>query len=168
MRATRNRRIKTLVGGLAVAAVVSACGPKPAPAPAPPACPAAAGDAVTSVIFNQVNADRAVSGLRSLSWNGQLACLAAGWSAQMAASGNLVHNDLNAIIRSPGYGGYRTLGENILRGANGMTGDQMEAAWMASPAHRANILSSAFTSIGIGLAVSPDGAQAYATQNFGG
>ena len=30
------------------------------------------------------------------------------------------------------------------------------------------IRSPGFTSIGIGLAISPDGAQIYATQNFGG
>jgi uncharacterized protein YkwD len=164
----RNRRVKTLVGVLALAAVVSACGPKPAAAPAPASCPAASGDATTSVIFNRVNADRAASGLGALAWNRQLACLASSWSAHMAATGNLYHRDLNATIRSPGYSGYRTLGENVLRGGMGMTGEQMEAAWMASSAHRANILSSAYTSIGIGIWATGDMTKVYATQNFGG
>jgi uncharacterized protein YkwD len=115
-----------------------------------------------------VNADRAAAGLRALSWNRQLYCLATDWSAQMAATGNLHHRDLNVTIRSAAYSAYRTLGENVLRGSAGMSGQAMEAAWMASPAHRANVLSPSFTSIGIGLAYSPDGSQVYATQNFGG
>ena len=167
MPATRSRRIMALVATLAIAALASACGPTAAPAPAAPQCGAAMGDAVTLAIYNQVNADRAANGLGPLAWNGQLACLAFDWSAQMSAAGDLRHRDLNATIRSPGYGGYRALGENILRGPSSMTGEQMEAAWLASPDHRANILSSAYTSIGISYFVTADG-QIYATQNFGG
>lgn len=167
MRAIRSRRCKTLVAGLAIAAIASACGPRRAPAP-PASCAAAGGDGVTSAILNRVNADRAANGLRGLSWNGQLACLATDWSNQMAASGSLRHRDLNVTIRSPGYGGYRTLGENILRGPNGMTGEQMEAAWLASPSHRANILSTAYSSMGVGYALTTDNSMVYATQNFGG
>jgi uncharacterized protein YkwD len=168
MQAIRSRRVKTLVGGLAVAALVTACGPRPSAGPPPCAAPSTPTHPISSAILNRVNADRAGSGLPGLSWNRQLYCLATDWSKQMAASGSLRHRDLNVTIRSAGYERYRTLGENILRGGTGMTGEQMEAAWMASAPHRANILSSSFTSIGIGLAVSPDGTLAYATQNFGG
>jgi uncharacterized protein YkwD len=166
MGATRSRRVKTILGAAVLAAVAGACGPRVASAPA--SCPAAGGTAMSSVIYNRVNADRAGVGLHALSWNGQLACLATEWSAHMAATGTLAHRDLNATIRSAGYGGYRTLGENILRGGTGMTGDQMHNAWMASAPHRANVLSGAYTSIGIGFATSPDGSLTYATENFGG
>ena len=132
MRATRSGRIKTLVGGLAVAALATACGPKVAGGPAPCAAPSTPTHPVSSAILNQVNADRARSGLPGLAWNRQLYCLATDWSQQMAASGDLHHRDLNTTIRSAGYEGYRTLGENVLRGPPGMTGEQMEAAWMAS------------------------------------
>src|SRR5207245_5251859 len=41
-------------------------------------------------------------------------------------------------------------------------------AWMASPGHRANILNSAFTQIGIGAAVNPNSQwKSYWTQDFG-
>ena len=168
MQVTRKRRIGTLVGGLAVAALLSACGIEPAQGP--PGCdaPSSPPDAVTSAVFNRVNSDRAGAGLPALAWNGQLYCLAADWSAQMAASGNLHHRDLNAAINSPEYRSYRTLGENILRGPASISGDSMEDAWMNSPAHRDNIMSSSFSSIGIATARSPDGQSVYATQNFGG
>jgi uncharacterized protein YkwD len=163
-----NTKWATLAIGVIAVAGLSACAPKVASGPPACAAPAAPADAITLAVFNRVNGDRAALGLRGLAWNPQLYCLATDWSNRMAASGSLHHRDLNSVIRSPGYGAYRTLGENILRGANGITGDQMENVWMASPAHRANIVSPFYTSIGIGLAVSPDGTRVFATQNFGG
>jgi uncharacterized protein YkwD len=165
-RMLRSRRAKTVVAGLAVAIVATACGPRASSAPscaAPSSPPAGA----IAEVFRDVNADRAAAGLRALSWNPQLYCLANNWSAYMAGTGTLQHRDLNATIRSAAYSSYRTLGENILRGPSGMTGAAMEDAWMASPTHRANILSGSFTSIGISLARGSDG-RVYATQNFGG
>ncbi len=153
---------------LAIALIASACGPRPAAGPPPCAAPAAPNDLVSAAIFQDVNGERSTAGLRALTWNRQLYCLSTDWSAQMSATGNLHHRDLNVTIRSPGYSAYRTLGENVLRGPTGMTGQAMVDAWIASPLHRANVLSPSFTSIGIGLAMSPDGSQVYATQNFGG
>jgi uncharacterized protein YkwD len=122
---------------------------------------------VIADVFRDVNADRAAAGLRALSWNPQLYCLANDWSAFMAGGATLQHRDLNTTIRTTAYSSYRTLGENILRGPGGMTGAAMEDAWMASPGHRANILSGGFSSIGISLSWGSDG-RVYATQNFGG
>lgn len=164
----QSRRARILLGVLAIALIASACGPKPAAGPPACAAPAAPNDLVTAPIFEQVNVQRAAAGLKALTWNPQLYCLATDWSSQMARTGDLHHRDLNVTIRSAGYNAYRTLGENVLRGPMGMSGQAMVDAWMASPAHRANILSPSFTSIGIGLAVSADRTQAYATQNFGG
>jgi uncharacterized protein YkwD len=48
-----------------------------------------------------------------------------------------------------------------------MTSDQMEAAWMASAPHRANIISGAFNVVGIGCYRGPDG-RVRAVQDFGG
>ena len=163
----RGQRVKTLVAGLAIAAAGSACAPS-ASSSATCAAPSSPPAGVISDIYRDVNADRAANGRRPLSWNPQLFCLANDWSNQMAASGSLHHRDLNVVIRSAGYGGYRTLGENILRGPRSMSGAAMEDAWMGSPTHRANILSGAFTSIGISFRYSPDGSTVYATQNFGG
>jgi uncharacterized protein YkwD len=71
------------------------------------------------------------------------------------------------VLQSPGYSGYQTLGENILHGPGSLTGADMETAWMNSPAHRANILSTSFTSVGIAEAFASDGS-VYVTADFGG
>ncbi len=84
----------------------------------------------------------------------------------MAATGVLAHQDLAAVLRSPGYSSYRTLGENILNGPGSMTGDQMEQAWMNSPDHRANILSPAFTSMAVSVTVAAG--TAWVAEEFGG
>ena len=136
-------------------------------AAAPPAPPAQCGmDPTSAAIFNDVNVSRAQNGLPGLAPNGQLTCLAQGWSAYMAATNNFAHRDLAAVLASPSYGGYHTLGENILEGPEGMTADQMHTAWMNSPDHRANILSGAYSSLGIGLAYA--NGQVWATEDFGG
>ena len=166
-RGVRVRRgLKALAGSLAVAALVSACGPRVAEGPASCNAPSSPPAGIIADVFNAVNADRARAGVPALRWNRQLFCLATEWSSIMASSGSLRHRDLNPIIQSSSYSTYNTLGENILRGPAGMTGAQMEVAWMNSPTHRANILSRSFNSIGIGYAFG--GGKVYATQNFGG
>jgi len=160
------RTVGTVVAVLALAVVGAACGPQPKAAPSC-AGPGRPPDAITSVIYNRVNSDRAGSGLGPLAWNDQLYCLALDWSTQLGNSGSFHHRDIGAVLRSPEYRGYHTLGENIFRGPASMNGDQIEDAWMNSQGHRDNILSPAFTSIGIGLYYAPDG-RVYATQNFGG
>jgi len=47
-----------------------------------------------------------------------------------------------------------------------MSADAMHTAWMNSPDHRANILSGAYSSLGIGLAYA--NGQVWATEDFGG
>jgi len=158
------RRIGTVVAVLVIAVVGAACGPRGGGAPAC-AGPGGPPDAVSSTIYNRVNADR--GGLPPLAWNDQLYCLALDWSTQLGNSGSFYHRDLGAVLRSPEYSGYRTLGENIFRGPAGLDGNQIEDAWINSPPHYANIVSTSFTSIGIGLYYAPDG-RVYATQNFGG
>jgi uncharacterized protein YkwD len=167
MAKSRKKRIGTALAVLGVGIVGAACGPSAQSGA--PACAAPGGppDAVTSTVYNRTNGERAARGLRGLSWNGQLYCLALDWSTQLGRSGSFYHRDLGALIRTPAYAGYNTLGENILRGSASMTGDQMHAAWMASPAHAANIVSPSYTSIGIGLYYTGAG-QVYATENFGG
>jgi|GEM_PF-1257506 len=166
MRATAKQRAIAVIAAMVIAVVSSACAP-PAP-PAPPACvgPAGPPDAVSAAVLNATNVSRAGASLGPLAWNPQLWCLASAWSNHLAAINALVHRDLNATIRSPEFGGYRTVGENILSGPAGMSGDTMNAMWMGSPLHQANILSPAFSSIGFAYTIS--GGQVFATENFGG
>lgn len=125
-------------------------------------------NAVTGPILAYHNSTRTTYKVPKLAWNGQLACLAAGWSKQMAASGTLAHRNLSFQIQQPGYRGkYRALGENILKGPRSMSARSMHNAWMASPSHKKNILSRSYTSAGIGVAFDTKG-QVWATANFAG
>ena len=154
-----------LVATGALALVGAACSPAGGPGP-PVGAQSCGPDATTNAIFAYTNNSRAQNGLAPLVWNGQLGCLATAWSQYLASTGGFYHRDLNATITSPGYQGYHTLGENILKGPASMSAADMHNAWMNSPDHRANILSPAYSSMGIGLAYA--NGEVLATENFGG
>jgi len=160
-----HRRWRRGVGAIAVAglAALGAAACAPAPPPAGANCPM---DSVSSSLLYFTNVSRGLSSLPPLAANGQLTCLAQGWSQYMASTGLFYERDLAALIRSPGYQGYHTLGENILRGSASLSASDMHTAWMNSPPHRANILSPAFSSVGIGVAYA--NGEVYATEDFGG
>jgi uncharacterized protein YkwD len=99
-----------------------------------------------------------------LCWNGQLGGMAQGWANWMAANNSLQHNNLNNLISQTSFS---TMGENILVGPAGMSVDQMEAAWMNSAGHRANILNGAFSMAGVGYAYDDKG-QLWVAVDFGG
>ena len=124
-------------------------------------------DPYTSGLWQALNRDRGANRLAGLTWSPKLANTASNWAHQMANANTLYHQNLSALISSPDYAGYYTLGENILVGPGSMTPDSMEAAWMASAPHRANILSGAFNIVGIGYFRGPDG-RIWAVQDFGG
>jgi uncharacterized protein YkwD len=93
--------------------------------------------------------------------------LAIDWSRHLGDTGTFYHRDLNAQLNAAGWGGWNTLGENILTGPGSMTGDQIENSFLSSPEHRTNILSTAYNSIGVGVYYAPNG-NVYVTQDFGG
>jgi uncharacterized protein YkwD len=157
----RTRAVRTAAIAVALVALVAGCRPSSG-APASPSCQP---NATTSTIFNLVNGARQASGVPGLRWNGQLGCLAAGWSMNMSNTGQMVHRDLNAVIHLPEYGAFHTLGENILQGPANLSAGSMHNAWMNSAGHRANILSRSFTMIGIGIYYGRG--QVWATENFG-
>ena len=166
-RPTTRLRIRRFVAAaltvVAVGGVVAACG-EPAPPP-PPAC-AGIPDATIQRVYDRVNSDRAANGLDPLEWDGDLACNAQDWANHLADITALVHQDLPALLASPGYAGtWNGLGENLLAGNTGMTGDAMADVWMNSPHHRDNILGP-FTSVGVALARSGDG-RLWVVQEFG-
>ena len=117
-----------------------------------------------SEVVRLVNEIRAQNGLKPLTANWELSRVARYKSEDMASDGYFSHT-------SPTYGSpfqmitafglsYRTAGENIARGQQ--TPQDVVNAWMNSSGHRANILSSAYTQIGVGYC--PDGR--YWTQLF--
>ncbi|MCZ3386454.1 MAG: CAP domain-containing protein [Actinomycetia bacterium] len=101
-------------------------------------------------IFSAVNSARASAGLAAYSYAGDLAAAARGQAERMAASGELYHNpNLSSEV-----GGWSRIGENVA-----FAGDWRAAhdVLMNSPGHRAQILDSGYTQMGVGTAVSDDG-----------
>jgi uncharacterized protein YkwD len=111
-----------------------------------------------------MNGDRGGAGLGGLCASSVLNGYAQAWANWMAQNQTMVHQDLNNVL----YGtSFNTIGENLLEGPGGMSVGSMEAAWMNSPAHRANILSGAFSAAGVGTAYSSDG-RIWVCVDFGG
>ncbi len=115
-------------------------------------------------VIRLVNEVRVQNGLKALTHNWELSRVARYKSQDMKDKGYFSHT-------SPTYGSpfqmmksfgitYRSAGENIARGQR--TPQEVVNAWMNSAGHRANILNSSFTQIGVGYVASGN----YWTQMF--
>lgn len=118
-----------------------------------------------SEVVRLINIERANYGLSALKENAALDEYAQLRSKEIV--NNFAHerpdgsSPLNYVL---GLNGIRTCGENIASGYS--TPEAVVNAWMNSPGHRANILKSDFTMIGVGCYKS--GGKYYWTQIFGG
>jgi uncharacterized protein YkwD len=130
----------------------------PAPSP-PPTC-----DGGGSSVINAMNGDRSSAGLGQLCASAALNGYAQSWANWMAQNQSLSHQDLGAVL---GGTSFNLVAENILTGPGGMSAAQMEAAWMASPGHRENIMNGAYAAAGVGIAFSADG-NVWVAVEFGG
>ena len=95
---------------------------------------------------SSINAARRSAGLPALSTSSTLASVAASWARTMASSGNLAHNPRLTSQVS----GWKYIGENVGVGADVPS---LHRAFMNSAPHRANILSSHYTQVGVGAVV---------------
>lgn len=118
----------------------------------PPSSPGSL-SAEESKMLNLVNQERTSRGIRALTVNSQLVSLARTKSADMVARNYFGHT-------SPVYGDpfqmmkkygvqYKTAGENL---AGASTTESAHQNLMASSGHRANILNTSFSQVGIGIA----------------
>lgn len=92
-----------------------------------------------------INSARDSAGRRALSTQSDLTAVARAWAAAMASSNTLKHNPrLTTQVK-----GWRYVGENV-----GVGGDvsSLHQAFMASAPHKANILDTDYTQIGVGVA----------------
>ncbi len=110
-------------------------------------------DISSQELLNFTNQKRAENGLESLSNNTQLADAASKKADDMFAKNYWAHNAPDGttpwvFIKASGYN-YVYAGENLARGFNSAT--DVVNAWMASPAHRSNILSSNFKDVGFAV-----------------
>ena len=115
---------------------------------------------------NLLNYDRSRYNLPSLTIDPVLSSIARIKSQDMLAGGYFAHTsptygDVRDMLTHFGYP-YTAAGENIARYA---TLEKAQAALMSSPGHRRNILSTAYTKVGVGIALSARG-HVYLTQIF--
>lgn len=110
---------------------------------APPADAAITPSASTSVWY--VNRSRTAAGARMLPLQtGGLSTVAWQHACQMARTGRLYHTtNLGSLVT-----GWRVLGENV---GVGPSIRAIHEAFMASPPHRANVLSRSYRTIGAGV-----------------
>ncbi|MBQ9931068.1 MAG: serine protease [Firmicutes bacterium] len=106
-----------------------------------------------------VNEERAAEGLAPLELNGELSAVAQAKARDMAEKGYFSHTSPtygtpSEMVKSFGLT-YRAVGENIAKGY--LTADSVMTGWMRSSGHRANILSDAYSEIGVGCAEDSNG-----------
>ncbi|XOQ48594.1 MAG: SCP domain-containing protein [Eubacteriales bacterium] len=148
----------------------SATGSKPASQSSPSSTASTGSDSsFQNQVVQLVNQERAKAGLKALTVNSQLTKTATLKSEDMAKLNYFDHT-------SPTYGSpfdmmkqfgisYRTAGENIAMGQT--SPQQVMQGWMNSPGHRANILNSSFTQIGVGIAKNAKGQYIWTQQFIG-
>ena len=132
---------------------------------------------INNVIIQLTNAERARFGLPALRFNGQLSNAANLHAANMASRSNAIgenaaHNhtlygtmlpSMTSRIDFVGYN-YSSIRENIAYGYP--SAQAVVEAWMNSPGHRANILSTDITEIGVSVQTNARGVMFFC-QNFG-
>jgi uncharacterized protein YkwD len=118
-------------------------------------------------LVEMTNQERKKMDLPSLKLSSALSKIARGHSENMARQGKMEHIlDNKALVDRLRDAGYKFAkgGENIASGG-GVSLATIMQAWMDSKGHRANILSTEFTEIGLGIARDKTG-QLYFTQVF--
>lgn len=123
------------------------------------AAPAAsASSTAESQFVSLANSARSNKGLRSYSVASDLVSVARRHAQRMASKGTIYHNSSLGSEVS----GWQAVGENVGMGGSASS---IHQAFMNSTAHRANILDSDFTQVGMGVAYDADGVM-YVTQVF--
>lgn len=116
--------------------------------------------------FDLLNADRKANGLPALRLNGSLVVLAENYGQDMINRNYFSHYNpegLSPFDRMRNYGiNYRSAGENL---AINNSVSAAERAFMNSPGHRANILNSSYTEVGVGVSYDSRGS-VYVVQEF--
>jgi uncharacterized protein YkwD len=106
-------------------------------------------------VVELVNEQRAAHGLPPMAINDTLGAAAQGYAEYMAGANFFAHKGLDGSTlvsraEAAGYRAWSFLGENLAAGQP--TPERVVDAWMKSPTHRANVLSSEGVEIGIGKA----------------
>ncbi|MGN8552373.1 UNVERIFIED_CONTAM: FG-GAP-like repeat-containing protein [Microbacterium sp. SLM126] len=128
------------------------------------AAPAQAATGTSATVFSLTNAHRANVGLKPLISDPALDRAALAWARHLAATCTFSHSSATWRAGRVSAAGWSATGENIAAGY--ATPNAVMSAWMASSGHRANILNSRYTGVGIGFATGKC-YQTYWVQIFG-
>jgi uncharacterized protein YkwD len=115
-------------------------------------------------VFDLANEARENEGLEPFEWDESLVSMASNWSGEMSETQVFEHQDLKALLAG-NNDKFAGIGENILRSHSDDSAEELHQLWMDSPGHRDNILEPRFDQLGV--AVTRNGDQLYATQQFG-
>jgi uncharacterized protein YkwD len=153
--ATSRRALAALL--LLPLALLAAADPSPTTASEP-------GDDPTSRVVRLVNVERAARDLPALAVDAALRDDAQTYAESMASTGWFSHQSRDGSTitdraEAAGYARWRFLGENLARGHQ--TAERAVAAWLASPSHRANLLTTEADEIGVGYARPVGGERPY-------
>ena len=148
-------------GAIGQAALTTSLAPARRVAP-----PLPAATPLSAAVIDLVNAERAGRGLAPMVWDQRLELAAQRHSDDQAAMRQMSHtgSDGSSLAERLARVGFssRASGENVATGQTSAA--SVMSAWMNSPGHRANILSSN-TRLGVGFAAGADG-RTYWTQVF--
>ena len=155
---TRSRLLRPLVIAATVAILsITAAGCAP---PAPVAQPGIPQSPAVAQGLALLNGYRAANGLGPLVEASDAAAKAQWQATVMANAGSIFHSDLAAGILP----GWHAIGENV---GYGTSVEQVQSLLQASAPHRANMLSTQFNQVGVGVAVGANG-YTYVAQEFVG
>ena len=133
----------------------------PTPAPTSSSCAASANAGVEAEVVSLVNAERAAQGLAAYSVDSRLRAAARVHATDMACNHFTSHtgSDGSSVrdrVERQGYA-WSWIGENYYVSGNTTNGAQTAFDWwMASTAHRNNLLSPNYTQFGVGYVYDAD------------
>jgi uncharacterized protein YkwD len=156
-------RLSSRVGAFGLTAALGAAGLSTL---VPMMCAPAPAASTQDQVVASTNQQRAAVGVRAVTVNASLTQAAQAHANDQAAADRMSHtgtdgSNAGTRISRTGYP-VRAWGENVASGYG--TADAVMAAWMASPGHRANIVSGTFTQIGIAVAYAADGTPYWAME----
>lgn len=137
--------------------------PSPTASPAPAAAPTGYLSKASWQLLAEVNQYRRQQHLRALSVDPRLAATARAWAEHMAAADTLAHNEPLFSAASHRRLAMGRLGENV--GFNFSVTAQHEA-FLASPHHRANVLTTSYRVAGFAVVRDKNG-YLWSTEDFG-
>lgn len=117
-------------------------------------------------MFSMINSQRSGAGLGSLQSSSTLTSIARSYSKSMAENGFFSHGDIWSRINASGA--YTAVGEILYAGPGSYnSASSAIASWLASSDHRAQMLSSTYTQMGVGYWCDPNSQyEGYFTVDF--